>query len=169
MELKNIRNKNSGEKILEIRKREAWKRSRKGARGSCQDSCRHAWLTSPMLARPPPGAHRAVNLDRGTSIGYKEARPGGGLRSSTLLGLKTKTKISDYREPFSRFYQDFGVNENENSYRKYGNEYSIFIRNWKRKQFQPLPTVFENYHIYLVIYRRYYRIWSPAQHVFQFG
>ena len=29
-----------------------------------------------MLARPPPGAHRAVNLDRGTSIGYNEARPG---------------------------------------------------------------------------------------------
>ena len=74
------------------------------------------------------------------------------------VGLKTKTKIFDYREPFSRFYRDSGVNENENSYRKYKNKNGIFIRNWKRKWFQPLPTVFENYRIYAVIYRRYYRI-----------
>lgn len=45
------------------------------------------------------------------------------------LGLKTKTKIFDYREPFSRFYRDSGVNENENSYRKYRNKNGIFIRN----------------------------------------
>ena len=82
------------------------------------------------------------------------------------LGLKTKTKIFDYRESFSRFYRDSSVNENENGYRKYENKNGIFIRNWKWKRFQPLPTIFENYHIYLVIYRRYYRIWSPAQHIF---
>ena len=43
------------------------------------------------------------------------------------LGLKTKTKFFDYREPFSRFYRDSGVNENKNEYRKYGNENDIFI------------------------------------------
>jgi hypothetical protein len=32
-------------------------------------------------------------------------------------------------EPFSRFYRDSGVNENENDYRKYGNENDIFIQN----------------------------------------
>jgi len=46
-----------------------------------------------------------------------------------LVGLKTKTKIFGYRKPFSRFYRDFGVKENENGYRKYGNENDIFIRN----------------------------------------
>ena len=51
------------------------------------------------------------------------------ISTSSSLGLKTKTKIFDYREPFSRFYRDYGVNENENGYRKYGNENDIFIRN----------------------------------------
>jgi len=74
------------------------------------------------------------------------------MKKLCYLGLKTKTKIFDYREPFSRFYRDSGVNENENGYRKYGNENGNFIR------FQLLPTVFENYRIYLVIYRQYYRI-----------
>ena len=82
----------------------------------------------------------------------------------------TKMKNFYYRESFSRFYRNSGVNENENGYRKYGyrkyeNESGIFIRNWKRKRFQPLLTVFENYHVYPVIYRRYYRIWSPVQHM----
>ena len=45
------------------------------------------------------------------------------------LGLKTKTKIFDYQELFSRFYLDSGVNENENGYQKYRNENGIFIRN----------------------------------------
>ena len=49
--------------------------------------------------------------------------------SVPLLGLKTKTKFFDYREPFSRFYRDYGVNENENGYRKYRNKNGIFIRN----------------------------------------
>jgi len=74
------------------------------------------------------------------------------MKKLCYLGLKTKTKIFDYWEPFSRFYRDSGVNENENGYRKYGNENGNFIR------FQLLPTVFENYRIYLVIYRQYYRI-----------
>ena len=88
------------------------------------------------------------------------------------VGLKTKMKIFDYRELFSRFYRDSGVNKNENGYRKYRNKNGIFIWNWKRKWFQPLPTVFENYRIYAVIYHRYYRIlgsyciWSLAQHIF---
>jgi len=51
------------------------------------------------------------------------------LRFGARLGLKTKTKIFDYRESFSRFYRDSGVNENENSYRKYRNKNGIFIRN----------------------------------------
>ena len=50
-------------------------------------------------------------------------------RASSLLGLKTKTKFFDYQEPFSRFYRDFGVNENGNGYRKYRNENDIFIQN----------------------------------------
>jgi len=46
-----------------------------------------------------------------------------------MVGLKTKTKIFYYREPFSRFYRDSGINENENGYRKYKNENGIFIQN----------------------------------------
>ena len=45
------------------------------------------------------------------------------------LGMKMKAKIFRYRESFSKFYRDFGVNKNENGYRKYGNENDIFIRN----------------------------------------
>ena len=45
------------------------------------------------------------------------------------LGLKTKMKIFYYRESFSKFYRDSGINENENGYRKYENESGIFIRN----------------------------------------
>jgi len=62
-------------------------------------------------------------------------RPRGKL-AKEQLGLKTKTKNFDYRELFSRFYRDSGVNENENGYRKYKNENGIFIWNWKRKRFQ---------------------------------
>ena len=81
-------------------------------------------------------------------------------KTPSHLRARVENKNENFRlpEPFSKFYWDSGVNENKNGYRKYRNENDIFIRNWKRKWFQPLPTVFENYRIYAVIYRRYYRI-----------
>ena len=39
------------------------------------------------------------------------------------LVMKMKAKIFRYRESFSKFYRDFGVNKNENGYRKYRNRY----------------------------------------------
>jgi hypothetical protein len=35
--------------------------------------------------------------------------------------VKTEMVIFGYRESFSKFYQNLGLNRNENGYRKYGN------------------------------------------------
>jgi hypothetical protein len=53
------------------------------------------------------------------------------------LGMKTETVIFGYRESFSKFYRNLGLNGNGNGYRKSGNglvlfrpfpEITVFIR-----------------------------------------
>jgi hypothetical protein len=60
--------------------------------------------------------------------------------------VKTETVIFGYRELFSKFYRNLGLNIN--SYRKYGNR--IGRKTHNRKRFGSLPTIFENYYFYLV-------------------
>jgi hypothetical protein len=78
----------------------------------------------------------------------------GHLLFTYLLGVKTETIIFGYRESFSKFYRNLGLNGNENGYRKYGNEIGRKTRNRKRKRFGSLPTVSGNYRFYSVFYRR---------------
>ena len=59
--------------------------------------------------------------------------------------MKTETVIFGYRESFSKFYRNLGLNGNENGYRKYGNEIGRKTRNRKHKRFGSLPTIFGNY------------------------
>ena len=66
------------------------------------------------------------------------------------LGMKTETVIFEYRESFSKFYRNLGLNGNGNGYRKSGNGICRKIRNRKRKRFshfRPFPeiTVFIRY------------------------
>jgi Ca2+-binding EF-hand superfamily protein len=63
-----------------------------------------------------------------------------------------ETVIFGYRESFSKFYRNLGLNENENFYKKYGN--GIGRKNRKRKRFELFLTVYENYRSYSVFYHR---------------
>jgi Ca2+-binding EF-hand superfamily protein len=63
-----------------------------------------------------------------------------------------ETVIFGYRESFSKFYRNLGLNENENFYKKYGN--GISRKNRKRKRFELFLTVYENYRSYSVFYHR---------------
>jgi Ca2+-binding EF-hand superfamily protein len=66
--------------------------------------------------------------------------------------MKMETVIFGYRESFSKFYRNLGLNENENFYKKYGN--GIGRKNRKRKRFELFLTVYENYRSYSVFYHR---------------
>jgi hypothetical protein len=61
------------------------------------------------------------------------------------LGVKMETIIFGYRESFSKFYRNLGLN---------GNRIGRKTRNRKQKRFESLPTVSRNYHFYFVFYRR---------------
>jgi hypothetical protein len=66
------------------------------------------------------------------------------------IGMKTETVFFGYRESFSKFYRNLGLNGNGNGYRKYGNGIGRKTRNRKRKHlgfFRPFPeiTVFIRY------------------------
>jgi hypothetical protein len=72
--------------------------------------------------------------------------------AASYLGVKTETVNFGYRESFSKFYRNLGLNGNGNGYRKYGN--GIGRKNRKQKRFSSLPTVSGNYRFYSVFYRR---------------
>jgi RNA recognition motif-containing protein len=58
-----------------------------------------------------------------------------------------------YQESFLKFYRNLDLNGNRNSYRKYGNKIDRKTRNRKRKWFESIPNVFENY-----IFIRYFTV-----------
>jgi hypothetical protein len=66
------------------------------------------------------------------------------------LGVKTKTLIFGYRESFSKFCRNSGLNGNKNYCRKYGNEIDRNVL----KRFRSLSIVFQNCRIYSIFYRQ---------------
>jgi hypothetical protein len=61
--------------------------------------------------------------------------------------MKMKMIISNFRKSFLSFFRFSGLNKNGSDNRKNKNENDKINQKQKRKQFCPLPTVFEHYRI----------------------